>query len=107
MNIRRTSASVAALAALTALAACGNGDDGDSETDSGAETGGEGDFVTDLEFVTGGTAGTYYPLGGELADIFSSNTDASVNYVESGGSADNLGRIFQEQSQLGLTQNDT
>ena len=111
MNIRRTSASVAALAALTALAACGNGDNGDTdaETDADAEveTGSEGDFVTDLEFATGGTAGTYYPLGGELADIFSANTDASVNYVESGGSADNLGRIFQEQSQLGLTQNDT
>ncbi|GAA4828985.1 TAXI family TRAP transporter solute-binding subunit [Garicola koreensis] len=113
MNIRRTSASVAALAALTALAACGNGNGDDGGTDSGTDadsevqTGSEGDFVTDLEFVTGGTAGTYYPLGGELSDIFSSNTDASVNYVESGGSADNLGRIYQEQSQLGLTQNDT
>lgn len=112
MNIRRSAAAMTAVAAMTALAACGGddngGDNGDEdEADSDVEVGSEDDFVTDLEFATGGTAGTYYPLGGELSDIFSENTEASVNYVESGGSADNLGRIFQEQSQLALTQNDT
>lgn len=112
MNIRRTAAAMTAVAAMTALAACGgddNGDDNgtDEDADGDVEVGSEDDFITDLEFATGGTAGTYYPLGGELADIFSENTDASVNYVESGGSGENLGRIFQEQSQLALTQNDT
>lgn len=110
MNIRRTSASITAIAAMTALAACGNGNgngEEEEEADADVQIGDEDTFTTDLEFATGGTAGTYYPLGGELSDIFTTNTDATVNYVESGGSADNLGRIFQEQSQLGLTQNDT
>lgn len=111
MNIRRTAAAMTAVAAMTALAACGgdeNGDaNGDEEEDVEVEVGSEEDFVTDLTFVTGGTAGTYYPLGGELAEIIQGNTDASVTYVESGGSADNLGQIYQEQAQLGLSQNDT
>lgn len=111
MTIRRTAAAMTAVAAMTALAACGGDDNGDAngeeDEDVDVEVGSEDDFVTDLEFATGGTAGTYYPLGGELADIFSESTDATVNYVESGGSGDNLGRIFQEQSQLALTQNDT
>lgn len=105
MKIRRTSAALTAIAAMTALAACGNGNNGDADGD--VQTGDEEDFVTDLTFGTGDTAGTYYPLGGELSDIFEENTDASVNYVESDGSGDNLGQIFQEEAQLGLTQNDT
>lgn len=102
MNIRRTSAAVAAIAAMTALAACGN-DNGDNGGNGDAGNG-EGEELT---FVTGGTAGTYYPLGGELSDIIEANTDATVNYVESGGSGDNLGQIYNEEAQLGLSQNDT
>ncbi|GAA3279957.1 TAXI family TRAP transporter solute-binding subunit [Nesterenkonia halobia] len=104
MRIRSTAAAATATAAMLALSACG-GDDGDSGGDGGS---GDGDYVTDLTFGTGGTSGTYYPLGGELTDIFSSSIDdISVNYVESGASAENLGQIFQEEWQLGMTQNDT
>lgn len=109
MTIRRTAAAMTAVAAMTALAACGddNGDDNGNGDEGDVEVGSEDDFITDLEFTTGGTGGTYYPLGGELSEIFSAETDASVNYVESGGSGENLGRIYNEQSQLALTQNDT
>lgn len=104
MRIRSTAAAATAAAAMLALSACG-GDDGESGGDGGS---GDGDFVTDLTFGTGGTSGTYYPLGGELTDIFSSSIDdISVNYVESGASAENLGQIYQEEWQLGMTQNDT
>lgn len=104
MRIRSTAAAATAAAAMLALSACG-GDDGGSGGDGGS---GDGDYVTDLTFGTGGTSGTYYPLGGELTDIFSSSIDdISVNYVESGASAENLGQIFQEEWQLGMTQNDT
>ncbi|MGQ7786525.1 TAXI family TRAP transporter solute-binding subunit [Nesterenkonia sp. K-15-9-6] len=105
MRIRRTAAAVTAAAAMVALSACGDDAEGNGED---VEVGGEEDFVTDLTFGTGGTAGTYYPLGGELSDIFEANTSAdSVNYVESGGSGENLGQMYQEEWQLGLTQNDT
>ncbi len=113
MSVRRMTrltAGMTAIAAMTALAACGNGDDAEDNGDNGdgeVETGDEGDFIDDLEFATGGTGGAYYPLGGDLSTIFENETDATVNYVESGGSVDNLGRILQETAQLGLSQNDT
>lgn len=103
MRIRQTATAAAATAAMLALAACGNGD-GD---DNGEGGNGDADYTEDLTFATGGTAGAYYPLGGELASIFESETEASVNYVESGGSLDNLGQIYQGNAQLALSQNDT
>lgn len=95
MRIRHTATAATAAAALLALSACGNGDGGDAE------------YTEDLTFATGGTGGAYYPLGGELSTIFESETEASVNYVESGGSLDNLGQIYQGNAQLALSQNDT
>ncbi|MDN5806635.1 MAG: TAXI family TRAP transporter solute-binding subunit [Brevibacterium sp.] len=97
MNIRRMT--VAAIAALAlSLSACGSGSGG----------GGEGETTDDLTLGTGGTSGTYYPLGGELASIFEENVDGvTVNYVESGASAENLGKIYQGEWQLGFTQSDT
>ncbi len=103
MRIRQTATAAAATAAMLALAACGNGD-GNGNGDGGN---GDAEYTEDLTFATGGTGGAYYPLGGELAAIFEAETEASVNYVESGGSAENLGQIFQGQAQLGLSQNDT
>ena len=97
MTIRRiTTAAIAALA-LT-LTACG----------SGGGEGGSGETTDDLTLGTGGTSGTYYPLGGELATIFENNVDGvTVNYVESGASAENLGKIYQGEWQMGFTQSDT
>ncbi|HCG56601.1 MAG TPA: TRAP transporter substrate-binding protein [Brevibacterium sp.] len=91
---------VAAVAALAlTLSACGS---------SGGSDGGDDQTTNDLTFGTGGTSGTYYPLGGELATIFEDNVDGlTVNYVESGASAENLGKIYQGEWQLGFTQSDT
>lgn len=134
MNICRTAAAMTAVAAMTALAACGNGEENgepededvddaevDTETENGEEEAGEDDLDIDeddidavggfegesLTFVTGGVAGTYYPLGGEISTIIATATGADVNYVESGGSVDNLGQIYQGQAEIGLSQNDT
>lgn len=106
MRIRRAVAVAAAGATLMALAACG--DDAANDTDDSAGGGSEGDFVTSLTFGTGGAAGTYYPLGTEYANIFEDNIDGvTVNAIETGASVENLGQMFQEEMQLGLTQNDT
>ncbi|WP_291545897.1 TAXI family TRAP transporter solute-binding subunit [Brevibacterium sp.] len=98
MNIRRMTVAAVAALALT-LSACGS---------SGGSDGGDDQTTNDLTFGTGGTSGTYYPLGGELATIFEDNVDGlTVNYVESGASAENLGKIYQGEWQLGFTQSDT
>lgn len=98
----RATALTAALA--LGLAACGSDDDSSEAADSG----GSEDFVTDLTFGTGGTAGVYFPLGTEYANLFEEHIDGvSVNAIETGASVDNLGRIAQGEMQLGLTQNNT
>src|SRR5699024_7805011 len=82
-------------AAMLALTACG-GDNGNAEAES------EENFTNDLVFATGGTAGVYYPFGGELATIYENEIDDdTVNYVESGGSAENVGQIIKKSGRLG------
>ncbi|NDL56129.1 TAXI family TRAP transporter solute-binding subunit [Phytoactinopolyspora mesophila] len=123
-------AKVLALTGVLALglAACGGDDsgNGDGGDDGGADTstqddGGDaddgddddgapddGDFTNSLTFGTGGTAGVYFPLGTEYANLFEAHIDdVSVNAIETGASVDNLGRIFQGEMQIGLTQNNT
>lgn len=97
-------------AVALSLAACGS-DDGENTEGEGSDNGEaaeEGDYVTDLTFGTGGTAGVYFPLGTEYANLFEEHIEGiSVNAIETGASVDNLGRIFQEEMQLGMTQNNT
>ena len=105
MKPRRLITALTATAAMLALAACGGG--GDSEADTNGEEAQEGG-MTDLILATGGTAGVYYPFGGELATLYENEIDGiSVNYVESGGSAENVGQIYQEEWQIGFSDNGT
>jgi len=105
MKPRRLITALTATAAMLALAACGGG--GDSEADTNGEAAQEGG-MTDLILATGGTAGVYYPFGGELATLYENEIDGiSVNYVESGGSAENVGQIYQEEWQIGFSDNGT
>jgi uncharacterized protein len=103
MRITR-GARVLAIASMVALgmAACetdGNG------VDVGAE---DQEFVDSFTFGTGGTAGVYFPLGTEYANLLEENIEGiSVNAIETDASVDNLGRIYQGEMQLGMTQNDT
>lgn len=99
---RRTFATLGPVAALGLLAACSNDGSG------GGSGSGDGDFVTDLTFGTGGTAGVYYPLGGEYASLYEANIDGvKVTYTDSGASVENIGKIFQGEWQLGIAQSDT
>lgn len=105
MKPRRLITALTATAAMLALAACGGG--GDTEADTNGEEAQEGG-MTDLILATGGTAGVYYPFGGELATLYENEIDGiSVNYVESGGSAENVGQIYQEEWQIGFSDNGT
>jgi TRAP transporter TAXI family solute receptor len=81
-----------ALAATLLLTACGGGDSGGSE---GAQAGGT------LTFATGGTGGVYYPYGGGIANLLSSQLDGTVVTVqETNASVDNMQLLASGQAQL-------
>src|SRR3712207_2511358 len=85
-----------ALAATLLLTACGGGDSG------GGGTGGEGAQAGGtLTFATGGTGGVYYPYGGGIANLLSSQLDGTVVTVqETNASVDNMQLLASGQAQL-------
>ena len=62
---------------------------------------------TFISIATGGTAGTYYPLGGDIANLFNTVIpDMKASAQATGGSADNLRLINGYEAELGTVQND-
>ncbi|MBN9653952.1 TAXI family TRAP transporter solute-binding subunit [Halobacillus sp. GSS1] len=90
------------------LSACGeSGTSGSSGEDSGSDGGEE---MTNLTMGTGSVGGVYYPLGGEMANLFADNIDMEgfdVSSVESGASVENIAKIQSGDFQLGIAQNTT
>ncbi len=81
------------------LAACGGGDNGSS-----GEGGSEDPKF--LSMLTGGTSGTYYPLGGAMAKIIGEKTDISTDAVSSNASADNVIALSEGDAELAFVQTD-
>ncbi|MBR3098003.1 MAG: TAXI family TRAP transporter solute-binding subunit [Clostridia bacterium] len=66
-----------------------------------------GALAENLGFVTGGTTGTYYAFGGEIAGKVSEYVDGlEITASASGGSKDNIVQISEGEAELGWTQND-
>ncbi|MCD2138028.1 TAXI family TRAP transporter solute-binding subunit [Salinicoccus halitifaciens] len=84
----------------------GTEEDGAEETtDDGGEAEGETpDFLT---LLTGGTSGTYYPLGGEMASNISDETGIQTDALSSNASADNIIDLQNGEAELGMVQTDT
>ena len=60
-----------------------------------------------LYIATGGTSGTYYALGGELANLFAKNIEGvEVNAPSTGASAENIRLINSGDAELAIVQND-
>lgn len=99
---------------MMVLAACGGGgDDAEdtgtnegSETDNGGESASEGETPDFLSMLTGGTSGTYYPLGGEMATIISNETGIQTDAVSSNASADNVVALQEGEAELAFVQTD-
>lgn len=63
---------------------------------------------TNLSIATGGTGGTYYPLGGGLAELISSHIDGYKAVAEvTGASVENMGLIHRQDSDLAIALADT
>jgi len=96
------------------LAACGGGsddgaqdtgDDAGETTDEGTESE-SGDKPEFLSFLTGGTSGTYYPLGGAIATIISDETGIQTDALSSNASADNMIALKDGEAELAFSQTD-
>lgn len=60
-----------------------------------------------LSIATGGTGGTYFPLGGAMASIFNSNVPGvTANAESTGASVANIDLVSQGESELAFIQND-
>lgn len=93
-----------ALAGSVFLAGCG-----DDSADPG-ETGGESGGSENPEFIsilTGGTTGTYYPLGGAMANIIEDETGINTTAEVSQASAANMTALADGGAEIAFVQTDT
>ncbi|SER55749.1 hypothetical protein SAMN04487944_10640 [Gracilibacillus ureilyticus] len=59
-----------------------------------------------LSMLTGGTSGTYYPLGGEMASTITDATGIQTDALSSNASADNVVALQNEEAELAFVQTD-
>ncbi|MBN8208743.1 TAXI family TRAP transporter solute-binding subunit [Bacillus sp. NTK071] len=86
---------VAALSLVMVIGACGGSDE---EADGSP---------SELSLLTGGTGGTYFPLGGELATIIQNQTDnESANVESTGASVENMQILQDGEGDIAFTQTD-
>lgn len=96
------------------LAACGDGDkkdDSDGETSAENTNNEKNESETQeepkfLSMLTGGTSGTYYPLGGEMAKIISDETGVQTDALSSNASADNVKDLQDGEAEIAFVQTD-
>jgi len=83
------------------LAACGNKEEGAEKPANDEEE--KPKFISIL---TGGTGGTYYPLGGSFAEIIKDETGIDTNAETSGASAENMTTIKNGDAEVAFSQTD-
>ena len=95
---------------MLVLAACGTDDD-TASTDEGSTNAGsdsELDFgdVKLMSVLTGGTQGTYYPLGGTFADLITTETGVKTTAEVSQASAANMTALAEGNGEVAFVQTD-
>ena len=82
-----------ALAMAVAAVGCGGGGNGGNES-----------FVN---IATGGTAGTYYPIGGAIAEVLNKDaTNVNASAQSTGASVANINMLKDKQVEMAIVQND-
>lgn len=71
-----------------------------------SKTGGSGSGNQNLSLLTGGTGGTYYPLGGQIGKIISDKTKANITPQTSGASAENMETLRVGEAEIAFSQTD-
>ena len=96
---------ILSIIALFVLSACGSTENG-SDSGSGEESGKTKEDVKFLSLLTGGTQGTYYPLGGTFAELISTETDIKTTAEVSQASAANMTALQNGEGDIAFVQTD-
>lgn len=98
---------------LGCLAGCGSTEEApaaepaaEEAVEAAGEAAEETGVSANLAMGTGGESGTYYAFGGVLSNYIGENTDISINYVSSGGTAANIEGIDIGEFDLATVQSD-
>ena len=83
------------------LAACGNKEEGGEKPVNG-----DAEKPQFISILTGGTGGTYYPLGGSFAEIIKDETGIDANAETSGASAENMTTLKNGDAEIAFSQTD-
>ncbi|WP_226530902.1 TAXI family TRAP transporter solute-binding subunit [Metabacillus niabensis] len=96
------------LAFMLVMAACNSGaDSGNTNEEEGTnESENNSGDKQDLSLLTGGTGGTYYPLGGQIGKIITDNTNANITPQTSGASAENMETLRAGEAEIAFSQTD-
>jgi uncharacterized protein len=100
------------LAIMLVLTACGskNSDGaasgGESKSPESSASGGAGDKPSSLIIATGGTAGTYYPLGGGMATLISDKVKVNTTAQVTGAAVENMRLLGSGEVDLAFAQGD-
>lgn len=93
--------------ALLVLAACGTDKaDGDKGADGSKDNGKTEQEFKFLSLLTGGTQGTYYPLGGSFADFITEETGIKTTAEVSQASAANMTALKDGNANIAFVQTD-
>ena len=87
--LKRVATAVCALALAVGIAGCG----------------GSGEKEQFINIATGGTAGTYYPIGGAIAEVLNKN-GVNASAQSTGASVANINMLKDKQVELAIVQND-
>jgi TRAP transporter TAXI family solute receptor len=101
MKKRNLLVSLALLLSMSLLSACGGGG-GQNNTGGGQAS----NDPSQLIIATGGTGGTYYPLGGGMADLITKNAGVTATAQSTGASAENMRLIRDKKADIAFTQSD-
>ena len=90
--------------ALLVLSACSSGESGEKEKE--IDAGKSKDDYKFLSILTGGTQGTYYPLGGSFADYITESTGVKTTAEVSQASAANMTALQDGEADIAFVQTD-
>jgi len=109
MNVKKKGLTMLVLTmifSLFAVACGGNKQEANPEQPAGEQNEAKGVVPDSIIIATGGNSGTYYPLGGGMAQIFTDKAQINATAQATGASVENMHLVKNGEVDLAFTQGD-